>query len=93
MRREEQGASSLGAARCQLHRAILSCRRLRLTPHRARAASSASIEYRARAERGVWKLTWTEAPGPLRLRLGALNLETMSRPVAAVGPHGHSSSL
>ena len=59
-------------------------------PQSARAASSASIEYGARAERGVLKLGWAEAPGPLRVRLGALNLETMSCSVAAVGPHGHS---
>ena len=30
-------------------------------------------------------------PGPLRLKLGALNLETMSRAVATVGPHAHSA--
>ena len=32
------------------------------------------------------------APGPLRLKLGALNLETISRPVAAVVPHAHSAT-
>jgi hypothetical protein len=57
-RREEQGTSSLGAAVYQLHLTVSSCRRFRLTPQCARAASSASIESGARAARGVLTLGW-----------------------------------
>ena len=91
--REEQGTPSLGIAVYQVHLTMLSYGRLRLTPRYARAAFSLSIERGARAERGVLNLRWAEAPGPLRSKLGALNLATMSHPVATVGPHGHSSSL
>ena len=51
------------------------------------------FEVGARAEHVALRAEVGLAPGPFWLRLGALNLETMSRPVAAVGPHGHSSSL
>ena len=51
----------------------------------------ALFEIGARAEHVASGAKVGLAPGPLRLRLGALNLETMSRPVAAVGPHAHSA--
>jgi hypothetical protein len=51
----------------------------------------ALLEIGARAEHIASRAEVGLAPGPLRLRLGALNLETMSRSVAAVGPHAHSA--
>jgi hypothetical protein len=52
----------------------------------------ALLEIGARAKTRCLEAGVGLTPGPLRLRLGALNLETMSRAVAAVGPHAHSAT-
>ena len=51
----------------------------------------ALLDVGARTEHVASRAEMGLAPGPLRLRLGALSLETTSRPVAAVGPHAHSA--